>query len=237
MNEASPPQRRRLRLNLSVRLMMLLVLGIGLWMGSWVNRAREQRAAVQAIRAMGGEVRYDWQLGKGARKGSRRPPTPACMKGLLSDDFFQIVELVFLVAAGRNRQGWINPDTRFSVECARFTHLKRLIIKDIRITDDDLRTLQGLMELEELYVTDASGVTDRGIAYLRGMKNLKGVTLSASQVTDDGLTTLTKLPGLSQIKLIHGRLTDAGLDDQDRFNRSHSPRARKAATPAVSALR
>jgi hypothetical protein len=43
----------RHRLKLSLRAMMLVILLVGTWLGWQVNRAREQREAVAAVRRLG----------------------------------------------------------------------------------------------------------------------------------------------------------------------------------------
>ena len=59
---AQRPWWRRLRTGLSLRVLMALVLATGGGLGWVVYRARVQRAAVAAIVAAGGSVRYSWDF-------------------------------------------------------------------------------------------------------------------------------------------------------------------------------
>ena len=48
-----PPRRRRRRLTLSLRTLLVLILAVAVGLGWWVNRVRDQEAAVRTIRDSG----------------------------------------------------------------------------------------------------------------------------------------------------------------------------------------
>jgi hypothetical protein len=92
--------------------LFVLLTVFAIWLGVVVNHAREQRDAVQAIEAMGGSVRYDWQPdlvraeGMGAASdqfvmpladSNPRPAGPAWLRRLIGDDYFQHVERVYII--------------------------------------------------------------------------------------------------------------------------------------------
>lgn len=104
---------RRRWLQFSLRALLVLLTVISVWLGVVVRRAREQREAVNAIEALGGSVRYDWQpdfvraegMGAGGAdqtyvpnvKIKPSPGGPAWLRQLIGDDFFQSVERVYLI--------------------------------------------------------------------------------------------------------------------------------------------
>ena len=78
-------------LTFSLRTLFVLLTALAVWLGVVINRAREQREAVKAIEALGGEVAYDWAWDVKTPKG---PTGPAWLRRLIGDDFFQTVERV-----------------------------------------------------------------------------------------------------------------------------------------------
>jgi hypothetical protein len=65
------------------------------------------------------------------------------------------------------------------------------------ITDDGLRHLAGLTNLEEL-VIHAPQLTDAALIHLRGLKRLKRLEIGESKITPEGLAELRKqLPELN----------------------------------------
>src|SRR5262249_9719054 len=79
------------------------------------------------------------------------------------------------------------------------------------VTNDGLRHLAGLRELESLDLTGASGVDGRGLALLKGLTRLRYLTLAAIDVGDDGLENFRELPALQFLSLTGTLITDAGL--------------------------
>jgi len=60
---AVPVARAKLRrvFRFSLRTLLIAVTAFGVWLGVKLHQAREQRAAVKEIRALGGWVHYDYQ--------------------------------------------------------------------------------------------------------------------------------------------------------------------------------
>ena len=90
---------RRRWLQFSLRTAFVLLTIGCLWLGWKVNRAGEQREAVEAIEALGGAVLYDWMLVEDSQEiksrpvDEQRPRGPDQLRQLLGDDFFQHVEV------------------------------------------------------------------------------------------------------------------------------------------------
>jgi hypothetical protein len=86
--------RRRRWFQFSLRGFLVVMTGLGIWLGVIANRAREQRAAVVAIKELGGTVYYDWELETGGT-----PRGPAWLRRLVGDEHFQKVQMVNLCPA------------------------------------------------------------------------------------------------------------------------------------------
>ena len=57
------------------------------------------------------------------------------------------------------------------------------------VTDSDLKYLKGLTNLKELSL-EGTQVSDAGLEHLKGLTNLKELTLFYTQVTDAGVKEL-----------------------------------------------
>jgi tRNA A-37 threonylcarbamoyl transferase component Bud32/Leucine-rich repeat (LRR) protein len=87
-----------------------------------------------------------------------------------------------------------------------------------RITNKGLKYLAGLKNLQRLSVADLP-ITDDGLKHLAGLTNLRELGLRHLQVTDDGLKHLVGLTDLEQLYLAYLPITNAGL--------MHLPRSKK----------
>ena len=98
------PHRRYL--TFSLRTLFILLTALAVWLGVVVNRAREQREAVEAMEAMGAEVYYDWQVQHTVDAVTQHnlwsfdieavPPGPNWLRSLIGDEYFQDVDVVYL---------------------------------------------------------------------------------------------------------------------------------------------
>ena len=73
--------------------------------------------------------------------------------------------------------------------------------------------LEHCAKLPRLVAINAnfSGVTDAGLAHLKGHKRLKELLLSQTSITDAGLAHLATIATLEKIDLEETKITDAGL--------------------------
>lgn len=85
--------------------------------------------------------------------------------------------------------------------------LRRVIVHDVPIQDDDLRHLQGLTSLTELELTDTR-ITDAGLAHFEGMTAMRCINLNHSRVTGAGLAHLRGMTGLIRLVLGWTRVDD-----------------------------
>ncbi|HOM17260.1 MAG TPA: leucine-rich repeat domain-containing protein, partial [Thermoguttaceae bacterium] len=55
-------------------------------------------------------------------------------------------------------------------------------------------------------------ITDAGLVYLAGMKNLQVLVLGKTRITDAGLVHLAGMKNLQELDLWRTQITDAGLE-------------------------
>lgn len=97
---------------------------------------------------------------------------------------------------------------------ARFQKLKNLDLRSNPITDDGLRHLKSLHQLEVL-ILDATKVSGSGIVYLKELPKLNTISFGSYQdgapIDDDGLEVICQLPQLTRLILNGTDITDEGL--------------------------
>jgi internalin A len=91
-----------------------------------------------------------------------------------------------------------------------FQPVTEVSLHDLPVTDADLQSLKGLVNVESL---DLSGtkVTDAGLAELKPLRQLHRLNLSRTAVTGAGLAELKTIIFLHDLNLSYCAVTDAGL--------------------------
>jgi internalin A len=198
--------RPRSRLRLTLGGMMLIVLLIGGWLGWMVHRAKVQREAVAAIVKAGGNVLYDWELGK---PPGAKPNGPKWLRDLIGIDYFDTV-----VAINANRPA---VDDAVVAHIGRLTHVTFLGLQDSTVTDVGLAKLAGLHKLRNLLLRtpNVNGSSFRHLSGLRGLCNLHFVM---TPITDENLAYLLPLTSIQKLSLFDTRITDAGMKDLARMS-------------------
>ncbi len=211
---------RKLPRRMSVRGLMVVVLVLSGALGWVVNLAHVQRDAVAAIRAGGGQVRYDWELirlpsGKIQRNPTGTPRGPKWLVYYLGYDYVARVEEVDLGPRnldevikhvgqlGRLRQ------LRFVTQGIGFDQLARAGMDSL--PNNGVSVIKGFMGLltMDLVAPEFDGANFK---YFKNMTRLEDLTLPANtSVTDADLTYLSRLTALSELALHDSRVTDAGL--------------------------
>lgn len=92
------------------------------------------------------------------------------------------------------------------------SELQVLCLADVPIENEDLLHLGDLPLLRCLIARDASRVTDKGIAAIGRLHNLRVLSLSGSKITDDGLRHLSALTRLEVLELDHAPIRGPGLE-------------------------
>jgi len=102
--------------------------------------------------------------------------------------------------------------------------LTRLALEDNNLIDEALRTIPRV----ETLVLRESGITDRGVAHLRGMTDLEGLLLlSETGITSASVDHLKKLQGLRHLNVVQ---TQIGAEAVDQL-RDALPRCRIVSGP------
>lgn len=103
------------------------------------------------------------------------------------------------------------PDDRCMQHIAHLTGLKSLNLGRTGVTDRGLQYIRNLQSLE--YLALPARVTNKGVAYVAELPSLKGLYFSnmRNRVTNTGLRHLAKLTSLEELYLIGQRMGDAGL--------------------------
>lgn len=201
------------RWRVSLRTLMVLILCLAAWLGYEGHLAREQRKAVQAIKAYGGFVAYDWEYVGDKQTPGRRPLAPGWIRRAIGDEYFQDVVEVNLTYGtapdGKRIETTRTTDDVISRLCA-FPALKYLYIHETQATDGAMDVVGKLRGLEVLMMWDAA-VTDAGMAKLKGLTNLKNIHVSKAGLGDESLKHLAGLPRLEHLSLQDNRFTDKGL--------------------------
>lgn len=202
---------------IGVAALALLLVG-GWWLQGRLDHAGRQRAAVTAIRRLGGRVLYDDQFDAMAEPASR------WLRSWLGDNAVRDVASVSL------RGAWLpgppafddalgSPSTAFiaatddDLVCLRpLVHLKHLDLRRTRITDAGLRHLVGLNELEDLRLSNTA-ITDRGLAYLAELPGLRRLWLDDEE--DDSADS--RGAESDHLRRYKPRISDAGLEHLGRL--------------------
>jgi beta-lactamase regulating signal transducer with metallopeptidase domain len=97
--------------------------------------------------------------------------------------------------------------------------LNTLLLKEGQATDEGLRCLRGMEQLERIYMWDASTVTDDGAAHLAALPNLEYIHLSNAAITDKAIEHWTALPRLVGLSLQGNRFSNLALQHASRIAR------------------
>ncbi|HEX5443491.1 MAG TPA: hypothetical protein VFW87_06670 [Pirellulales bacterium] len=192
-------------------------LACGWWVQERLDRAAQQRAAVAAIRRLGGRVLYDDQFDATAEPASR------WLRRWLGDDGVREVASVSLRGAWLPGPQLVNKadDSRRhafvaatddDLICLRsLVHLKHLDLRRTRVTDAGLRHLVGLDELEDLRLSNTA-VTDRGLAYLAQLPHLRRLWLDDEEYEAD-----CRGAESDHLRRYKPCISDAGLECLEQF--------------------
>ena len=163
---------RRRYLTFSLRTLFILLTAFAVWLGVAVNRAREQREAVEAIEALGGAVFYDFQEKPITHKETR-------FKTYFDPEATPDDMMLFRQLLGNDALSEI-----VSVD---------LSFRDV--TDADLLPLQNLRRLKVLSLDYNPRITDGGLDHLKRLTSLIFLDLGyvrASSISRAKLDELAK---------------------------------------------
>jgi Leucine-rich repeat (LRR) protein len=205
------------------------------WFAVKMQQARRQREAVEAIRKIGGFVVYDYEInlekGSLTRIQGAIPPSPAWLRKVLGEDFYQTVAYVnFADSEIIDIKGIFelhaNPSNLEVTETGlepleELKQLRALYLSKTQITDAGLQHLKELNKLNILFL-EKTIITDIGLKYLKGLTQLQNLDLDETRITDAGLEQLKELKQLRSLRLSGTQITDAGLKHLKGLNKLES---------------
>jgi Leucine-rich repeat (LRR) protein len=233
--------RRRLRIGIGG--MMLAILLLGLWLGDRVNRAREQRTAVAAVKADNGFVLYAdefnmgpvnvpagnaiWKPSWGTLIPKKGQTKPSLLRRWLGDEYVrEVVHVSLFVDIEKGSAGAPNnlPRPLDDVLAALRSQsgIKTLHLGGETITDKGLASVAELTDLRELVIWWATDITDAGVAHFSFLPKLRLVNISLSSLTDEGVRHLSQLPALEDLHLQGKKFSDQSLLHLSRAKRLKS---------------
>jgi Leucine-rich repeat (LRR) protein len=202
-------------MRLSLRATMLAILVIGVWLGFTVNRARQQRAAAEAVAKHGGWTHYDHEYVNGKYVPQRQPWGPVWLRRSLGDEYFQKISLVSFVYDNSTGKRYDNKSAEKCddvLELLASQHsLRTLLMKGPQATDKGLAFLKNQPNLEELYIWDSTEISDEGLEDIRGLVKLKKLHLDKSKITDRGFLALAGLTEMEHLVLQSHSFSDRGF--------------------------
>jgi Leucine-rich repeat (LRR) protein len=183
------------------------------WFVHRLQAAKKQWRAVRAIEGAGGRVLYDFSFdASGTMIQGAKPSSPADLRELLGDDFFNDVLIVDTnVASERFRPAEV-PKFEGVEHLPDLPHLRAVTINSDEATDDELGYLKDLRELWMLTYQN-SGIRGTGMTHLGALTQLQALHLWCTQSGDGGMAQLKDLTNLEELDLGLSDISDAGLEN------------------------
>ena len=192
-----PPKPRRRWFRYSLRTLLIVVAIFCIIAGTVVKRANDQKAAVAAIRDLGGRIAYANQF------SDVEPLAPEWLRKLLGDDYFFRVGVVIFMGPTIN-------DGNFA-SIKRLPDVSWLTVSGTEVTDAGLVHLEGMTNLHML-TFGPTKIDGSGLVHLEGLTKLHTLGLSNTGVGDESLAHLSRLTSLEKLFLDQTKVTDRGLE-------------------------
>ena len=190
----------------------------GVWLGWKVNKARQQREAVEEIESVGGIVWYDYQALDDRRWDETiDPPWPAWLETILGRDFLYDAVGVDLSGEPLFEASEDSDGIRLRHAMRQASELNQLRVLEVCVASREgfaalerftnIRRLVVYISINPLY----HGELDRDIASLGKLRNLTELDLAAFGLGDGGLRQLESLSRLRFLGLDYTSVTSDGL--------------------------
>jgi hypothetical protein len=208
------PTRRWLRF--SLRTFLVFVTLVCIWAAWYVNGARRQKAAAEAVRQYGGWVYYDYEFDDDPQRPKRvtsESPWPSWLVDAFGIDMFHKVVEVNLVYSEYNGK---REETRKSSDeiiphLVGFPGLRHLYLRSTQVTDATMPHIASLRKLEIFFVWDATQLSDQGVEHLADLHGLSSIHISNSRIGDGSLRVFAQLPRIERLSLQENHFSDRGL--------------------------
>jgi hypothetical protein len=191
----SPPRKRRFWPRFTLRVLLVSVTLVGVGLGYWTHRARQQRRIVERIEQGGGMVCYE-------RDGPDAPePRNFAVEWLsekLGRDYFESVTMAVV------------HDGKLVRDMYALPNLDVLTVYDGSTCDDDLTGLTSLGCLRILQIGDAgnpggvaprSRISDPSLRVISRLPQLTVAHLHGTGFTREGIKSLAFAPNLQQLDI------------------------------------
>jgi hypothetical protein len=166
----------------SIRTLLILVACISLPLGWWASSAMKQARATAAIKKLGGNVTYSFQVTSAGFRPNATPSGPSWLRTLLGRDWFDSVQGV------QANEKTVNDDNIASA-LRNLPDTRSLQLDFTQVGD---RTLQSVGKMPKLLHLSlySTNVTDDGLPSLYGLTKLTALELRNTKVTHDGIAKL-----------------------------------------------
>jgi hypothetical protein len=113
-----------------------------------------------------------------------------------------------LIGMGPGNYEWLRPWLG-NEYMKMFARVEKVILEKDEITDRDLANLRALPDLKELHL-HGKKITNAGLSHVEGLSDLNELFVGGEQLTEEGLKHFGKLQNLKQLHL-GIQITDDGL--------------------------
>lgn len=193
-HHAGPATANWLRFDL--RALLALILFIGLVLGGIISQYRQMQleedvvARIESLTGRSGNNFVKWRFGRVHGAYFLVPLNPANFDQV-ADELERFSQLHELQINGANLPG------RVTQRIGHLTALRSLSVQHTSVSDDDLRPLERLKDLEHLEL-EADQLTDAGLVHLRSLQRLRVLNLyKINQITPAAMASLRS--GLPQL--------------------------------------
>ncbi len=183
----------------SIRTLFLVTTAAAVILGVTMKRLRDRKAAINAIRDVGGTMAYTLSGPEWLRKLVR------------DDDCFYDPQRVSLGPIAKD-----NPDlddkilASVSDALTGFQNLQALDVRRSAITDESAHLLGQLLSLTHLRLS-GTRVSDATIHEIRKLPNLQHLWLTQTEVTDQCVDDLCQLATLTDLDIRDTRISETGV--------------------------
>jgi len=203
----SRPKRRWFQFGLRTFLVIVVVVGcVGSWLGSHVNRARQEEEAVRRLQSVEDGRSFNMLFVDPFKAVDGRGEMAMFYKGgpqwltrMFGADIFRAVKTLQVYGPGNSFSYQLDADGQLEIQRQYNSGIK----------DNELASIAKLRYLDFLAL-EANGVSD--ITPLAELSRLETLNLSNAAITDDAAEVITALPKLRDLNISRTHVSDRMVD-------------------------
>lgn len=169
---------------------LLSIVTVAAFLSFWL--AKTSNSAREQVAAV-----EEVEEGEGIVHFKSKIPAPEWLRKAVGEDYFRSVITVDFATEGGRKRGSHEP----------------------KATDENLKYLESLTDLEILELGNSEEITDLGLVHLTQLKNLSTLYLYQTGIRGPGLVHISRLPKLTSISLSRSELHDSGLQHLGNMSR------------------